>query len=247
MTLAVIGGSGLAEWPELDLEPAGSADTPWGAASCAPMAGVLAGVRVLFLPRHGADHALAPHRINYRANLHALHAAGARMVVAVATVGAIRAEFRPGDLVLPDQLLDYTHGRAATYFDGVDGPLRHIDFSVPFDTQLRQRLLAAAKTAGVALADGATYAVTQGPRLETAAEVNRLERDGADLIGMTAMPEAALARELNLPYALLGVVANRAAGRGTQSIFEEIAAHQTRGIDAAQRVLRAVAPMLGKD
>jgi 5'-methylthioinosine phosphorylase len=244
MTVAVIGGSGLAAWPELSAATACAGQTPYGAASAAPLRASLDGRPVLFLPRHGASHALAPHRINYRANLFALRAAGARCVVAVCTVGAIHADLAAGDLVLPDQLLDYTWGRESTYYDGVDGPLRHVEFTEPFEARVRGGLRAGAAAIGAALAEPATYAATQGPRLETAAEITRLERDGADVVGMTAMPEAALARELDLPYAALAVVANRAAGRGALGIFEEIAAHQARGIAAALAVVRAALPAL---
>ena len=239
MTVAVIGGSGLAAWAGLAPDPADSADTPYGPASAPVHAGTIDGVDVLFLPRHGRDHALAPHRVNYRANLHALKARGAHCVVAVGTVGAIRADLAPGSLVLPDQIIDYTHGRAASYFDGERAPLRHIEFTEPYDAGVRAALRRAAARQAIALAEPATYAATQGPRLETAAEINRLERDGADVVGMTGMPEAALARELDLPYALLAVVANRAAGRGGAGIFAEIAAHQARGVAAAQAVVGA--------
>lgn len=244
MTVALIGGSGLAAWAGLVPGPASSADTPYGPASAPLHRGAVQGVEVLFVPRHGRDQALAPHRVNYRANLHALKASGAHCVVAIATVGAIRADLAPGALVLPDQIIDYTHGREGSYYDGVSAPLRHIEFTEPYDADVRAALRRAAADLFVALAEPATYAATQGPRLETAAEINRLERDGADVVGMTGMPEAALARELDLPYAALAVVANRAAGRGGVSIFAEIAAHQARGIEAAQAVLRAALPAL---
>ncbi|HNH25276.1 MAG TPA: S-methyl-5'-thioinosine phosphorylase, partial [Accumulibacter sp.] len=163
---------------------------------------------------HGDGHRIPPHQINYRANIRALADCSPSGIVAVATVGGIRAGLEPGDLLLPHQIIDYTWGRQATYHQLPEGTLQHIDFTEPYDAGLRQRLRKAAARLGLALADGAIYAATQGPRLETAAEIDRLHRDGADVVGMTGMPEAALARELGVPYAAINVVANHAAGRG---------------------------------
>ncbi|HRO59769.1 MAG TPA: S-methyl-5'-thioinosine phosphorylase, partial [Burkholderiaceae bacterium] len=174
----------------------------------------LDGRPVVFLARHGYGHTIAPHDINYRANLWALREAGVAGVVSVATVGGIGERYVPGAIVVADQIIDYTHGRQGTYFEGPDQPVTHIDFTEPYDADLRQRLLRAAQHAGETLIDGGVYGCTQGPRLETAAEIRRLQRDGCDLVGMTGMPEAALARELDLPYAVLCVVANHAAGIG---------------------------------
>jgi 5'-methylthioadenosine phosphorylase len=172
---------------------------------------------VVFLTRHGDRHTLAPHEINYRANLWALQASRAENVVSVASVGGIRADLGPGALALPDQVIDYTHGRKST-FSPLDGRgVTHIDFTHPYCEALRQRLAAAARAAGEPVAAGGTYAATQGPRLESAAEITRLERDGADMVGMTGMPEAALARELGLCYAAIAVVVNHAAGRGASA------------------------------
>ena len=133
----------------------------------------------------------------------------------MASVGGIRADLAPGTLIVPDQIIDYTWGRKSTFFEGGDTPVRHIDFTHPYDASLRRRVLAAIHAAGDSAVDGGVYASTQGPRLESAAEINRLERDGADIVGMTGMPEAALARELELPYAAIGVVVNYAAGRSS--------------------------------
>jgi 5'-methylthioadenosine phosphorylase len=168
----------------------------------------------VFLARHGYGHTIAPHEVNYRANLWALRAEKVDAVVSVASVGSIRRDLGPGAIVIPDQIVDYTWGRPGTFFEGAGAQVTHIDFTHPYSAGLRSRLLAAARAAGETAVDGAVYATTQGPRLETAAEINRLERDGADLVGMTGMPEAALARELGLEYAALAVVANYAAGRG---------------------------------
>ena len=245
--IAILGGSGLDRWPQLGpLEPK-TLDTPYGPPAAPLLCGAIDGVRVGFLPRHGAGHSLPPHRINYRANLWALKAAGARAVIAVATVGSIPAHIPPGALVLPDQIVDYTHGREATFFDGADGRVEHVEFTEPYDGALRAALREAAAACGVALIDGATYAATQGPRLETRAEIDRLERDGCHLVGMTGMPEAALARELSLPYACLAVVANRAAGRGALGVLAEIEQHLAAGIAAAQRLLLAALPRIAID
>ena len=212
--LAIIGGSGLAKLGNLKGTRRKEARTPYGESSAPLSLGEIAGRPVVFLARHGEGHSVAPHEVNYRANLWALKDAGAREVISVATVGGISDSAAPGELLVPHQLIDYTWGRAATYFQGPDAPVKHIDFTEPYSAAVRGKLLAAARACGERVADGGVYAVTQGPRLETAAEIERLARDGADIVGMTAMPEAALARELDLPYGALAVVANYAAGRG---------------------------------
>jgi 5'-methylthioinosine phosphorylase len=212
--LGIIGGSGLNRIAELETPRRVAMATPYGEPSAALTVGILQGTEVVFLARHGDGHTIAPHRINYRANIQALHAQGVREIIAVATVGGIRDGLDPGALVVPDQIIDYTHGREATFFDGVAQPLQHIDFTRPFHGALRSRLLHAGMASGEVLHDGGVYGATQGPRLETAAEIDRMARDGADVVGMTGMPEAVLARELGLDYAMLCVVVNAAAGRG---------------------------------
>jgi 5'-methylthioinosine phosphorylase len=211
--LAIIGGSGLTRLSTLAVAHREVVRTPYGEPSSALLFGQIAGRDAVFLARHGHGHTIPPHRVNYRANLWALKERGARAVLAVASVGCIRNAL-PGDLVLPDQLIDYTHDREATFFDGGDRRVVHVDFTHPYTPALRAACLGAAREAGLALVDGGVYAAVQGPRLETAAEIDRLERDGATLVGMTGMPEAALARELELPYAAIAVVVNHAAGRG---------------------------------
>ncbi|HMN83345.1 MAG TPA: S-methyl-5'-thioinosine phosphorylase [Burkholderiaceae bacterium] len=211
---AIIGGSGLARLAGIDNTRREIVRTPYGDPSGPLTFGRFDGVDVVFLARHGYGHTLAPHEINYRANLWAVHRAGVEGVVSVATVGGIRADFGPGTLVVPDQIIDYTHGRKSTFFEGADQPVTHVDFTEPYDATLRQRLVIAAGRLGETIAVGGTYGCTQGPRLETSAEIRRMQRDGCDLVGMTAMPEAALARELELPYATLAVVVNHAAGLG---------------------------------
>ena len=212
IALALIGGTGLYALADLEVIERRTLDTPWGAPSAPLVLGRLYGHTLAFLARHGERHHLAPHRVNYRANLWALHALGARRVLGVNAVGGIRADMTPRALALPDQLIDYTWGRAGSYSDADGAAVTHIDFGEPYGVALRRDLLVAARHAGVTLIDGGCYGVTQGPRLETAAEIARLRRDGCDLVGMTGMPEAALARELGLDYACLAVVANWAAG-----------------------------------
>jgi 5'-methylthioadenosine phosphorylase len=211
--LAIIGGSGLTRLSTLSVAHREVVRTPYGDPSSTLLFGQIAGRDAVFLARHGHGHTIPPHRVNYRANLWALKEKGARAIVAVASVGGIRGA-RPGDLVLPHQLIDYTSGREATFFDGGEGNVVHVDFTHPYAPQLRARCLEAAASAGIPLIDGGVYGAVNGPRLETAAEIDRLERDGATVVGMTGMPEAALAREISLEYATIAVVANWAAGRG---------------------------------
>jgi 5'-methylthioinosine phosphorylase len=212
--LAIIGGSGLTQLANLEVRKRTAARTPHGEPSGPLTFGRIAKCDVVFLARHGYGHTIAPHEVNYRANLSALKQAGADTVISVASVGGIRNDLWPGALVLPHQIIDYTWGRASTFYEGPGAPVHHIDFTEPYTQELRARLLAAAAAAGERIVDGGVYAATQGPRLESAAEVNRLERDGADIVGMTGMPEASLAREIGLKYAAITAVANYAAGRG---------------------------------
>jgi 5'-methylthioadenosine phosphorylase len=245
-TLGVIGGSGLDRIEALAVEAMDAVTTPYGAPSAPLLRGRLGGLRLLFLPRHSAGHDIAPHRINYRANLWALHAAGARTVVAVSTVGAIHPRMATGSLVLPDQIIDYTWGRESSFFDGIAAPLRHVDFTRPFSAVLGARLRRAAARAGVALIEGGVYGATQGPRLESAAEIERMARDGADLVGMTGMPEAALARELDLEYAMLAAVVNPAAGRGDNRDGVSMERIRATSAEVMRTVLRVLAA-LGED
>jgi len=212
--IGIIGGSGLAKLVGLQNVRREIARTPWGQPSSALSFGDLNGAAVVFMARHGYGHTIAPQDINYRANIAALKQAGADSIISVATVGGIRKDLGPGTLAIPDQLIDYSTGRSRTYYEGPDQPVVHVDFTHPYDPALRARLLAAARGLATPVVDGGCYACMSGPRLETAAEIKRLERDGCDLVGMTGMPEAVLAREADLPYAALAVVANFAAGKG---------------------------------
>ncbi len=233
----IIGGSGLAKLAALDAPRRQVMRTPYGEPSGAVTFGTLAGQPIVFVARHGYGHTIAPHEINYRANIWALKELGVEGIFALSTVGCIRPDLAPRDLVVPHQILDYTHSRESTFVENGAGAVAHIDFTQPYTQGLRERLLAAARREGEKVIDGAVYACMQGPRLETAAEIDRLERDGADLVGMTGMPEAVLAREAQIEYATLSVVVNHAAGRGDSRIRVELAQ-----LDAVlqQSVVRAV-------
>ena len=211
--LAIIGGSGLTQLSNLDVTHRLAVRTPYGEPSGALTFGRIAGEEVVFLARHGYGHTIPPHEVNYRANIWALKEQKVDGVVSVASVGGIRADMLPGVIAVPHQIIDYTWGRKNTFFEGGEQPVTHIDFTEPYSAQLRRRIVDAARASGEAVVEDGIYAASQGPRLETAAEIDRLERDGADVVGMTGMPEAALAREADLNYASIAVVANFAAGR----------------------------------
>lgn len=215
---AIIGGSGLETMPALDILKRLDVTTPWGQPSTSVVRGRVHGADILFLSRHGAGHLIPPHRINYRANVAALQELGATHLIAFNAVGGINQRFVPGDLVLPDQIIDYTWGREHTFADSGEVPLLHVDFTYPYDRDLRQLLINAAGASNCQLHANGVYGATQGPRLESAAEIVRLARDGCDLVGMTGMPEAALAREKQLPYVSLCLVVNPAAGLGDGEI-----------------------------
>lgn len=240
---AIIGGSGLAHLGLLNNVRREVMRTPYGEPSGALTFGEINGHEVVFLARHGYGHTIPPHAINYRANLWALERAGVDAIVAVASVGGINPAYQAGTLVVPDQIIDYTWGRQHTFFEGAGQPVIHIDFTQPYSESVRQQVLAAADGAGEPVIMNGVYACMQGPRLETAAEINRLERDGADMVGMTGMPEAALARELEIPYAALAVVANPAAGRDQQHSFisgEQIAQQLSISMERVRNILVAL-------
>ena len=242
--LAVIGGTGVYALAQLDGAETHQPLTKYGPPSGPVHVGTLGGRRVAFLARHGEGHSIPPHRINYRANLVALQALGATTVLALNTVGGITGRFGPRVLACPDQLIDYTWGRVSTLCEEPGTEVLHVDFGDPYTPALRSEVAAAAARAGVALVDGGCYGATQGPRLETRAEIARMRRDGCDLVGMTGMPEAGLARELGLDYASLAIVANWAAGAGPdpdevitlQDVLDNVAA----AMDGAARLLRAL-------
>ena len=245
-SLAVIGGTGLYALADLAGVETHQPVTKYGALSGPVRVGWLGDARVAFLARHGEGHSVPPHRINYRANLAALQALGVKRVLALNTVGGITARFGPRVLACPDQLIDYTWGRVSTYCEEPGTEVLHVDFGEPYTPSLRREVLAAAAKAGVAMVDGGCYGATQGPRLETRAEIARMRRDGCDLVGMTGMPEAGLARELGLDYACLAIVANWAAGAGPdvdevitlEDVLANVAA-ATAGLPALLRALLA--------
>ncbi len=230
--LAVIGGTGLYALPGIGNLERVRVDTPFGDPSDDLVMGSIYGRRVCFLARHGESHSILPHRINYRANIWALHHVGVRRIVGVNAVGGMRGDMGPRSVVVPDQLIDYTHGRADSFSDVEGAAVNHVDFSSPYTDSLRRELLASALDCGQTLISEGVYGATQGPRLETVAEIVRMRRDGCDLVGMTGMPEAVLAREMDLAYASLCIVANWAAGCGPEGeppaaeiSVEEIHAH----------------------
>lgn len=243
--IAIIGGTGLTSLKNLAITERQIVQTPYGEPSGPLIRGVLNGKEIIFLARHGYGHTIPPHKINYRANMWTLKESGVKKVIAVAAVGGIRADLVPASIAIPDQIIDYTWSRNATYFEEGLTHVTHIDFSEPYCEELRQALLAAAQRVGLQVATSATYGATQGPRLETRAEINRLEKDGCDMVGMTGMPEAALAREMDLCYATCAVIANQAAGRGTREItMQDIEHNLNLGIDKVRTLLEAVIPTL---
>jgi 5'-methylthioadenosine phosphorylase/5'-methylthioinosine phosphorylase len=242
--LAIIGGSGLTKLKNLEVTDRIVMRTPYGEPSAPLVYGSLKGRSVVFLPRHGQGHTIPPHKINYQANLWALKEQGASHVIAVAAVGGIAVDLLPGELIFPDQIIDYTYGRAHTFF-GNQKQVTHIDFTFPYCEELRQVLIDAAKRAELTVATTGTYAATQGPRFESIAEIRRLERDGAHIVGMTGMPETGLARELGLCYAAIGVVANAAAGKAEGVIsLKQIEKNLETGMEKVRTLLEYVIPLL---
>ncbi|KGI77451.1 S-methyl-5'-thioinosine phosphorylase [Oleiagrimonas soli] len=236
---AVIGGTGLYQLQGLENIERVALDTPYGKPSGDVVCGDFHGRRFAFLARHGESHSLAPHRVNYRANVHALHQLGVGAVIGVNAVGGIREDMGPRVLALPDQIIDYTYGRLNSFCDVEGAEVQHVDFTEPYTASLRKALLQAAERAGVPVVDGGCYGATQGPRLETRAEIARMRRDGCDLVGMTGMPEAVLAREIGLPYACLSLVANWAAGCGdaVEISLDEIFAHLAAATAEVPKIL----------
>ncbi len=243
--IGIIGGTGLTRLEGPHITQSHDINTVLGTPSSAVQEGTWQGKPVLFMARHGHPHAVPPHKVNYRANLLALQETGAEAIIAVNAVGGIHADMGAGAIVIPDQLVDLTWGRESTFFDGAYKPLEHIDFTDPFDASLRQALLAAAKDIALDVLDFGVVGVTQGPRLETTAEINHMERIGCDLVGMTSMPEAVLARELGIPYASICLVVNPAAGRSDAEItMEDIQRVLDGGMGQVRDLIAAVLPLL---
>lgn len=239
--LAVIGGTGLSKLVGLDDVHKRVIKTPYGEPSSPLTFGKLNGVELVFMARHGYGHTIPPHRINYQANIWALNEVGVSDIIAVAAVGGINRQMAPGSLILPDQLIDYTWGRASTYFENDLEQVTHIDFTSPYSKNLKEQIRQAMINAQLPVIDSAVYACMQGPRLETAAEIKKLQRDGCDLVGMTVMPEAALARELKLNYACCAIVVNWAAGlEGDEISLNDIEAYAEQGMATFDRVLKSL-------
>ncbi len=209
--IGVIGGSGFYDWPELSEQRTRTVETPYGTVA-GVVEGRLAQHELVFISRHGANHTTPPHKVNYRANIYAMAALGVTRVIAVNATGGITPPCAPGNVVIPDQVIDYSYGREHTFSDGDTAPLQHVDFTTPFDEKLRQTLKNSCESQLLTVAYGGTYGCTQGPRLESAAEIKKMHNDGCDLVGMTLMPEAALAREQKIDYASLCLVVNWCAG-----------------------------------
>ena len=236
--VAIIAGTGFTELDiSSEAETVAATTTPYGQPSGPMLRWTQQGHEILFVPRHGMDGNVPPHKVNYRANIWAIRQAQVDDVLAINAVGGISTDAEPGLLAIPDQLVDYTWGRPQTFFDGDEDPLTHIDFTRPYSEALRQRLIQFAADLKLRCLSSGTLAVTQGPRLETAAEINRLSRDGCDLVGMTGMPEAGLARELELSYACCAVVVNRAAGKGEMAVHAEIDRYLQQGMEQVSRLL----------
>lgn len=239
--IGIIGGSGLTQYPGLIIDASRDIETAYGMPSAPLKIGQLNGQQVVFLPRHGDQHQIAPHRVNYRANIDALKQLGVTHILAVAAVGGISQRYGPGALVVPDQIIDYTHGREQSFFSDAFSPDKHIDFTHPYHPSVRTAILKVAKALSLNLVDGGTYGAVQGPRLETAAEIRRMARDGCDLVGMTGMPEAYLAKEAGIHYATLAVVANWAAGvTDAELSMTEIEQTLAAGMENVQAVIAGV-------
>lgn len=240
-TLAIIGGTGLTGMDGLVVTRREMVKTPYGAPSCPIIFGEMDGREVAFLARHGSTHRIPPHRVNYCANIWALNNVGITHIIAVGAVGGISDECTVGSIVIPDQIIDYTHGRESTFFDGGEDPIEHVDFSYPYNAGLRTALINGAnKAQGINVVEKGTYGATGGPRLETAAEILRMANDGCTIVGMTGMPEASLAAELRVAYACMGVVVNLAAGTDNKAV--DTAAMPSiiaDGMDKARQVLHA--------
>lgn len=244
-SLAIIGGTGLTALHGLEITRKEVVHTPYGQPSGPLTHGLLYGKQVVFLARHGYSHTIPPHMVNYRANLWALRHVGVDKVLAVAAVGGINAEICPERLIFPDQIIDYTWARAHTFFEKDLDEVKHIDFSHPYCEELRSILIHGAQATGLGAYERGTYGATQGPRLETAAEIDRMERDGCDIVGMTGMPETSLAKEIGLCYATCAVCANWAAGRGPSEItIEDIRKSLRLGMEKVGKLLHAVVPLL---
>lgn len=239
--IAIIGGTGFSGFDNISNLKEQAIETPYAKEPVILTVGEIASRSVIFIARHGKGHSIAPHKINYRANLWALKSYGVEQIIAIAAVGGISKKMSPKTIVIPNQIIDYTYGREHTFFDENFKPEQHIDFTYPYTKPLREKLLSATDKLSTTIIDGGVYAATQGPRLETAAEINKLEKDGCDIVGMTGMPEAALARELEIDYACCAVIANWGAGKSNSEItMQEIETNLVEGMQNVKELLGKV-------
>ena len=248
MKLGIIGGSAFYSIDKFEVIKREMASTPYGVASSPVVYGSINGNEFVFLHRHGFGHTLTPHQINYRANLFALKQLGVTHVVAIAAVGGITKNMTPGKIVFPHQIIDYTYSREHTYYDEKSKPVIHVDFTHPYDETLRQVMMSSSEKASLTCESEAVYAATQGPRLESIAEINRLERDGCDIVGMTGMPEAGLARELEMKYVCCASVVNAAAGRNGKEIItmDDIEVNLASSMQSIHQLLLHAIPEINK-
>ena len=244
MKIGIIGGSGFGSIEGLEITHREMVSTAYGSPSCPVMFGSMCGGEIVFIARHGIGHTMAPHTINYRANLAAMKQMDVTNIIAINAVGGITDKMSPLKLAIPDQIIDYTHSRKSTYYDKYAEIIEHVDFTYPYNEDLRRILIKSAQDSNVEHETKATYGATQGPRLETAAEIERMQRDGCDIVGMTGMPEAILARELNMNYACVAIVVNWAAGRNDGEIIsmEEVESNLTTGSHSVHKLLAAALP-----
>jgi 5'-methylthioinosine phosphorylase len=247
--LGIVGGSGLLALDVIKRQHTHLVETKYGKPSAPIIEGELAGQPVFFLPRHGATHSVPPHKINYRANIQAFADLGVEKIIGVAAVGGIDLSAKPQKILFPDQIIDYSWGRESTFFDGLDGHVEHNDFTLPYDMSLREQLINSARQCKINVIEQGVYGVTQGPRLETKAEILRMGRDGCTMVGMTAMPEAILAREKGIGYVTCAVVANYAAGVGSdvEITMDEILANLNGGLKDCIKIIATFCGSQQKD
>lgn len=246
MKIGIIGGSAFYSMNDLKVDSREMINTPYGTPSSPVVFGSINGGHFVFLHRHGFGHTLAPHKINYRANIWALKQLGVTHIIAISAVGGITEAMEVGKIVLPHQIIDYTHSREHTYYDDTNNSVVHVDFTQPYDAELRNTLRTALGETSLAYETKAVHGVTQGPRLESAAEINRLERDGCDIVGMTGMPEAGLACESGLKYVCCAVVVNKAAGKNADKVItmKEIKVQLATGMQSVHELLEKALPIL---
>lgn len=246
--IGVIGGSGMGAINHLEVTHREMISTPYGSPSCPVVFGQIEGAEIVFIPRHGMGHTISPHDINYRANIHAMKQLGVNNLIAINAVGGITETMTPVKLVFPHQIIDYTYSRKHTYYDKHATSISHVDFTYPYDERLREILISSAQVLSIQHEANGTYGATQGPRLETAAEIERMQRDGCDIVGMTGMPEAALSRELDIAYASCSVVVNMAAGKGENGVVSmgEIESNLKGGMHTVHQMLTQALPEVSK-